>query len=165
MYGIGARLDKQPELLFLLRDVDHQELVSQAVAEGNLDRELSGSVDGTLVSEDLGAIFGIELDVIASTSTVARRSPRKAKSTGSTKTKKGKAAGTPESSTKFDQKIGSSRTRSTTKSTSRIASDAKKPATKKQRGTAQRVVTKSPRAAVDASAKRSHPKRSIKKSA
>lgn len=61
MYGVGARLDKQPELLFVLRDVDHQELVSQAVAEGNLDQEL-GSGDAALAGEDLGAIFGIELE-------------------------------------------------------------------------------------------------------
>ena len=61
MYGVGARLDAQPELLFVLREVDHQELVSQAVAEGNLDRELSGG-DGARLDGDLGAIFGIELD-------------------------------------------------------------------------------------------------------
>ncbi len=60
MYGIGARLDNQPELLFLLRGVDHHELVSQAIASGNLDRELS-SGSGGLDSQDLGAIFGIEL--------------------------------------------------------------------------------------------------------
>ncbi|MCA9011401.1 MAG: SWIM zinc finger family protein [Planctomycetaceae bacterium] len=65
MYGIGARLDSQPELLFLLRGVDHQELVSQAIAAGNLDRELSGSKSGGLDSNDLGAIFGIELDSVA----------------------------------------------------------------------------------------------------
>ena len=63
MYGVGARLDNQPELLFLLRGVDHQELVSQAIAAGNLDRELSrGSGSGGLGSQDLGAIFGIELE-------------------------------------------------------------------------------------------------------
>ena len=66
MYGIGARLDSQPELLFVLRGVDHQELVSQAIAAGNLDRELSGSKSGGLDSSDLGAIFGIELDSVAS---------------------------------------------------------------------------------------------------
>lgn len=65
MYGVGARLDSQPELLFLLRGVDHQELVSQAIAAGNLDRELSTSGSGGLDSHDLGAIFGIELDSIA----------------------------------------------------------------------------------------------------
>lgn len=74
MYGVGARLDKQPELLFVLRDVDHQELVSQAVAEGNLDKELGG-VDGGLAGEDLGAIFGIELD-----STATAPSPTRGKS-------------------------------------------------------------------------------------
>lgn len=66
MYGIGARLDSQPELLFLLRGVDHQELVSQAIAAGNLDRELSNNASGGLDSNDLGAIFGIELDSVAS---------------------------------------------------------------------------------------------------
>lgn len=65
MYAIGARLDKRPELLFLLRDVDHQELVSQAVAEGNLDKELSAAVDGSLAGQDLSEIFGIELDASA----------------------------------------------------------------------------------------------------
>ena len=65
MYGIGARLDKQPELLFRLRDVDHQELVSQAVAEGNLDKELTGAADSALAGEDLGAMFGIELETTA----------------------------------------------------------------------------------------------------
>ncbi len=78
MYGVGARLDKQPELLFVLRDVDHQELVSQAVAEGNLDRELSGH-DGTLAGEDLGAIFGIDLETAPTatptTSSKANRKP------------------------------------------------------------------------------------------
>lgn len=61
MYGVGARLDNQPELLFLLRGVDHQELISQAIAGGNLDRELSRG-GGGLDSQDLGAIFGIELE-------------------------------------------------------------------------------------------------------
>lgn len=77
MYGVGARLDKQPELLFLLRDVDHQELVSQVVAEGNLDKELGGD-NGTLAGEDLGAIFGIDLETTAlpvSTKSRPKREP------------------------------------------------------------------------------------------
>ena len=28
LYGVGARLDQQPELLFLLRNVDHEELIT-----------------------------------------------------------------------------------------------------------------------------------------
>ena len=61
LYGVGARLDHEPQLLFLLRNVDHAELVSQAVSGGNLQSALSGSGEG-LIGEDLGAMFGIELD-------------------------------------------------------------------------------------------------------
>lgn len=76
MYGVAARLDKQPDLLFVLRDVDHQELVSQAVAEGNLDRELSGG-DEALVGQDLGAIFGIELEAATIPSPARSKAKRK----------------------------------------------------------------------------------------
>ena len=57
LYGVGSRLDSRPELLFLLRDVDAQELIStemavpRAVATG--DR---------LDDDQLGDIFGIDLD-------------------------------------------------------------------------------------------------------
>lgn len=94
LYGVGARLDAEPQLLFLLRGVDHAELVSQAISDGNLDRALSGEA-GTLASEDLGAMFGIELDsnaaieppvkakrgrraASAATTTVTKRSSKKA---------------------------------------------------------------------------------------
>ena len=62
MYGIGNRLDSQPELLFQLRGVDHLELVSHAVSEENLERELDASTSSDLAGQDLGAMFGIELD-------------------------------------------------------------------------------------------------------
>lgn len=61
MYGVGSRLDNQPELLFTLRDIDPQELVSHAVSKGSLQNELTKS-PGTLDDQDLGALFGIELD-------------------------------------------------------------------------------------------------------
>jgi uncharacterized Zn finger protein len=64
LYGVGARLDQEPQLLFLLRGVDHAELVSQAVSDGNLENALSGS-SNALAGEDLGAMFGIELDASA----------------------------------------------------------------------------------------------------
>ncbi len=84
MYGIGSRLDTQPELLFLLRGVDHQELVSQAIAAGNLDRELVSGGDGGLDSQELGAIFGIELD---SGTSEAPKSEKRTKSKRSIKKK------------------------------------------------------------------------------
>jgi uncharacterized Zn finger protein len=64
LYGVGARLDERPVLLFLLRDVDHTELVNEAVSDGNLTAALSGAED-ELAGEDLGAMFGIDLDVSA----------------------------------------------------------------------------------------------------
>lgn len=62
MYGVGSRLDTRPELLFLLRGVDHQELITQAIAEGNLGRELDSTAAGQIAADDLSGIFGIELD-------------------------------------------------------------------------------------------------------
>lgn len=62
MYGVGNRLDSQPELLFLLRDVNHLELVSAAVSKQNLNKELSGQADASLEGVDLGELFGIDLN-------------------------------------------------------------------------------------------------------
>jgi uncharacterized Zn finger protein len=78
LYGVGAHLDAQPELLFLLRDVDHTELVSEAVSEGNLSTAF-GEPSTALAGEDLGAMFGIDLDVdsVTSDSEVAAKSGRK----------------------------------------------------------------------------------------
>jgi uncharacterized Zn finger protein len=62
MYGIGARLDEEPELLFTLRDVDQLELISQAIASDNLAQALGTDQVAALAGEDLGEMFGIELD-------------------------------------------------------------------------------------------------------
>lgn len=58
LYGVGARLDQQPELLFRLRQVDHQELIAAATAPptrtGRTQRQ-------TVAEADLAGVFGIEL--------------------------------------------------------------------------------------------------------
>lgn len=61
MYGVGVRLDASPELLFTLRDVDHTQLIQQAVAAENLEQSLAGQ-SHSLAGSDLGAMFGIELE-------------------------------------------------------------------------------------------------------
>lgn len=59
LYGIGARLDRQPELLFLLRQVDPQELIRQAAS---LPVESTTTGDHRrLESTDLSGLFGIDL--------------------------------------------------------------------------------------------------------
>ncbi len=63
MYGVGHRLDSSPELLFQLRAVDHLELIGAAVSADNLQKSLASANDNALAGNDLGELFGIELDV------------------------------------------------------------------------------------------------------
>src|SRR5215472_4331086 len=60
LYGIGTRLDQQPELLFRLHKVDKKELIANA----GKGLPLGGKVvapEKTLGHEDLSAIFGLEM--------------------------------------------------------------------------------------------------------
>jgi uncharacterized Zn finger protein len=61
LYGIGARLDERPELLFTLRQVDAGALIAKAGA-GLSAAGAAPQSDRTLASDDLGALFGLELD-------------------------------------------------------------------------------------------------------
>lgn len=60
LYGVGARLDERPELLFLLRGVDQEELISTGAG---LVGEGAGKGTGRRRIEEgaLGEVFGIEL--------------------------------------------------------------------------------------------------------
>lgn len=58
LYGVGARLDTAPELLFTLRGVDHSELI-----QTDTTALVQGQGKGRrLASAALGDVFGIELD-------------------------------------------------------------------------------------------------------
>ncbi len=61
LYGVGARLDEKPELLFLLRHVDHRELIGQADSLAALTEAKTGAALPTLSADDVGSVFGIEL--------------------------------------------------------------------------------------------------------
>ena len=58
MYGVGARLDAQPDLLFTLRNVEHGELIA-AAAEFEVPQR--GTQRQTIEAADLAGVFGIEL--------------------------------------------------------------------------------------------------------
>ncbi len=60
LYGVGSRLDHQPELLFLLRGVDHEELIVTD-AESAIDSTLQTTGGKQLNADELGDIFGIDL--------------------------------------------------------------------------------------------------------
>lgn len=66
LYGVGARLDERPDLLFLLRGVDHEELISADPSAGTVvgnrgrgrrriaQRDLAGVFDIDIVGSDRG---------------------------------------------------------------------------------------------------------------
>jgi uncharacterized Zn finger protein len=63
LYGVGARLDQEPELLFLLRGVDKMDLLGGATrGEGIGSR---AKAKNALEGADLAGIFGIELGSVA----------------------------------------------------------------------------------------------------
>jgi uncharacterized Zn finger protein len=61
MYGIGARLDEMPELLFVLRGVDHTELVGQDAAKAVVTKAKKTG-RRTLAESELSEVFGIDVE-------------------------------------------------------------------------------------------------------
>ena len=63
IYGIGARLDERPELLFLLRGVDHEELIDADAATAEITGGKSRrSRRRSLADDALEDVFGVELE-------------------------------------------------------------------------------------------------------
>ena len=66
LYGVGARLDEQPELIFTLRRVDARDLVTQAGA--GLPKSKQAPTAGKVLDDALLAdVFGIEMADVAPT--------------------------------------------------------------------------------------------------
>lgn len=84
MYGIGARIDTDPEKLFVLRSVNHTELFMHAMQNPNLSSKTAqpaSKIDG-----DLSQIFGIEIGTEnkgSKNSPVAVSNPAKVKKSSS----------------------------------------------------------------------------------
>ena len=98
LYGVGARLDQQPELLFQLRAVNEKELIASAGKAKALPRAgKSPSAAKVLVEEDLSKLFGLDIAASASPAKAVR-----AKSAVVTKSKP------VDSKTKPPQKTGNS---------------------------------------------------------
>jgi uncharacterized Zn finger protein len=77
LYGIGARLDEQPQLLFVLRDVDENELLASAGQDLALTRAAPNAAK-VLDESDVAALFGLEM--AEATKTLAfRKRPQQSK--------------------------------------------------------------------------------------
>jgi uncharacterized Zn finger protein len=110
LYGVGARLDHAPELLFTLRGVDPGEMVGEAV-DGAVAKRKPGR--GRVLAEaDLSAVFGVEIEVgegaAGAKVTKARERGAGGRKKGSGKAASGKQAGK-RKATKTQGKSGSGR--------------------------------------------------------
>ena len=83
LYGVGARLDHEPELLFTLRGVDPTEMVEAAVDQPpTTGKTRKGRM---LESDELSSVFGVDIDMGEASSVddqaPAKRTKRAARST------------------------------------------------------------------------------------
>jgi uncharacterized Zn finger protein len=64
LYGVGARLDERPELLFVLRGVDQNDLIAASQADLTLAQKAPEAAK-RLDDDDVAALFGIEMAAAA----------------------------------------------------------------------------------------------------
>ncbi len=76
LYGIGARLDQQPELLFTLRGLDPLELVEAAAASSPIPRKSRSA--RVLADDQLSSVFGIDLEMGTAPAKVGKKPHKKA---------------------------------------------------------------------------------------
>ena len=77
MYGVGSRLDAQPDLLFILRKVEHAELVASAA---DFKATRSGSKRKTIADNQLSDVFGIEIAEATPVQATTAKKPGRQKS-------------------------------------------------------------------------------------
>jgi uncharacterized Zn finger protein len=77
LYGVGARLDERPQLLFVLRGADENELIARAGQDLSMPKASPNSAK-ILDDSDVAAVFGIEMAETVQTRPVqsVRRNPR-----------------------------------------------------------------------------------------
>lgn len=92
LYGVGARLDQQPELLFQLRAVNQNELVANLNSDLPLVKARPDAAR-LLLDDDISALFGLEMEEEPSATpppnTPARKTQRVAVTNGRETTSKG----------------------------------------------------------------------------
>jgi uncharacterized Zn finger protein len=127
LYGIGNRLDSQPELLFVLRGVDASELIS-----GDIDMTITdaSAATKTIADDKLADIFGADIDLdIAEQTAPATKTHKKPSSRQAKPVRKKKKpivrAQTGKAKTKASNTKEHSRTRPTGKFVARLRKQLK----------------------------------------
>ncbi len=60
LYGIGHRLDSEPQLLFVLRGVDQADLIARSLTSDSVHETIGGDQPSEIAEDELSDIFGIE---------------------------------------------------------------------------------------------------------
>ena len=83
LYGIGARLDQDPELFFTLRQVKIKDLVSEAVEGKTKDLlEKAGKKSARVIDDsDLADVFGIDMETPVASGKRSKKTGKKAEET------------------------------------------------------------------------------------
>lgn len=68
LYGIGARLDERPELLFKLRKVDEKDLIAKS-GRGLALAKVGPAAEKVLSQDGLSELFGLEMEAETATTT------------------------------------------------------------------------------------------------
>jgi uncharacterized Zn finger protein len=82
LYGIGARLDQQPELLFRLHQVDEKELIAKAGDASRLADKGPKAAKVLGGGEDLAQMFGLEMVQVKNGTAPKRKRTKKRKVLG-----------------------------------------------------------------------------------
>jgi uncharacterized Zn finger protein len=89
LYGVGARLDEKPALLFALRGVDQNQLLGDAGQELSLKKTVPATTK-VLDDGDVAALFGLEMVETERTDTPRSERPQQRKTSRGSKTHAGK---------------------------------------------------------------------------
>ena len=126
LYGVGARLDHNPELLFTLRGADPAEMVEAAVAQpppGGKSRR-----GRRLESDELSSVFGIDIDTGETSANDVSAPARRGRRVVRTKKKK---KGTTTKKAAAKRASGRATRQTKKKTTTKVAASEKKPTTRK----------------------------------
>lgn len=102
LYGVGATLDTKPEELFVLRHVDHMDLMTSAHSSETL---MQNQIHENLLDEnELSTLFGIEMSKAKESSRQSKKSNSKVKSGKKEEEKKDRKSSKASSKPKVEQK-------------------------------------------------------------
>ena len=137
LYGIGARLDEDPGLFFVLRKAKVEDLIREAVQEKSkkLLKQARRKTTRVIEDADLGDVFGIELEDTAATEKPKHTIKKKKRKPAASKAKRkepAKAAKKKAIKKKVKKKIAKKKVKKTTKKSVGKKKTVKKPATKKK---------------------------------